>query len=176
MNDGTDDKPQTPQPEPLADRVRDRDRVHPRRARRQLGRRSFSAPRSRSSSACCGFATWLARTRPVDSAAAHELVGDTPVGRAGRRGGGSTSRRYGRAGFLTLATLGLGGVIGAGVMLPSLGFAVLPSFMGEGVETKDVDLGPISNFPEGTFVITTFTGTPPGRGLASGRPTSATTA
>ena len=65
---------------------------------------------------------------------------------------------YGRAGFLTLATIGLGGVIGAGVVLPSLGFAVLPSFTGEGIETNPVDLGPITNFPEGTFVITTFTG------------------
>ena len=49
-------------------------------------------------------------------------------------------------------------MIGAGVVLPSLGFAVLPSFTGEGVETNDVDLGPITNFPEGTFVITTFIG------------------
>jgi quinol---cytochrome c reductase iron-sulfur subunit, bacillus type len=65
---------------------------------------------------------------------------------------------YGRAGFLTLATIGLGGVIGAGVVLPSLGFAVLPSFTGEGIETNPVDLGPIENFPEGTFVITSFTG------------------
>ena len=40
--------------------------------------------------------------------------------------------------------------------LPALGFAVLPSFMGEGIETYDVDLGPISNFPEGKFVIATF--------------------
>ncbi|RDI73220.1 Rieske [2Fe-2S] domain-containing protein [Gaiella occulta] len=63
---------------------------------------------------------------------------------------------YGRAGFLSLATVGLGGVIGAGVALPSLGFAVLPSFAGETVKTKDVDLGPITNFPEGTFVIATF--------------------
>ena len=47
-------------------------------------------------------------------------------------------------------------MIGAGVVLPSLGFAVLPSFEGEGVATHDVDLGPVSNFPEGTFVITTF--------------------
>ncbi len=65
---------------------------------------------------------------------------------------------YGRAGFLTAATIGVGGVIGAGVVLPSLGFAVLPSFSGAAVKTKDVDLGPISNFPEGTFVITTFLG------------------
>lgn len=63
---------------------------------------------------------------------------------------------YGRAGFLTVATIGLGGVIGAGVTLPSLGFAVLPSFSGENVKFKDVDLGPISNFPEGQFVIATF--------------------
>ena len=40
--------------------------------------------------------------------------------------------------------------------LPVLGFAVLPSFMGEGIETSDVDLGPITNFPEGPYVITTF--------------------
>jgi len=94
---------------------------------------------------------------PVDSAPAHELVGDTP----------SPARvvaeehhleTHGRAGFLTLASIGLGGVIGAAVTLPSLGFAVLPSFTGEGIKTNDVDLGPISNFPEGTFVITTFTG------------------
>ena len=40
--------------------------------------------------------------------------------------------------------------------VPVLGFGVLPSFMGEGVETNDVDLGPISNFPEGEFVIATY--------------------
>jgi Rieske Fe-S protein len=93
---------------------------------------------------------------PVDSAAAHELVGDTP---SPERAAAEQEHleTYGRAGFLTVATLGLGGVIGAGVMLPSLGFAVLPSFTGEGVASHDVDLGPISNFPEGTFVITTFT-------------------
>jgi menaquinol-cytochrome c reductase iron-sulfur subunit len=95
--------------------------------------------------------------RPVDSAPAHALVDDTPS--AARLAAAEQHlETYGRAGFLTLATLGLGGVITAGVVLPSLGFAVLPSFTGEGVETHDVDLGPISNFPEGTFVITTFIG------------------
>ena len=92
---------------------------------------------------------------PVDSAPAHELMGDTPSpGLAAAEE--QHLETYGRAGFLTLATIGLGGVIGAGVTLPSLGFAVLPSFTGEGVASHDVDLGPISNFPEGTFVITTF--------------------
>jgi menaquinol-cytochrome c reductase iron-sulfur subunit len=92
---------------------------------------------------------------PVDSAPAHELMGDTPSpGLAAAED--QHLETYGRAGFLSLATIGLGGLIGVGVVVPSLGFAVLPSFMGEGVETNDVDLGPVSNFPEGTFVITTF--------------------
>jgi menaquinol-cytochrome c reductase iron-sulfur subunit len=101
-----------------------------------------------------------ARTHaPVDSAAAHEMMGDTPSpGLAAAED--QHLETYGRAGFLTLATIGLGGVIGAGVVLPSLGFAVLPSFEGEGVATKDVDLGPVSNFPEGKFVITTFIANP----------------
>jgi Rieske Fe-S protein len=63
---------------------------------------------------------------------------------------------YDRSAFLTVTTLGLGGVIGAGVALPSLGFAVLPSFVGDRVATHDVDVGPISSFPEGTFVIATY--------------------
>jgi menaquinol-cytochrome c reductase iron-sulfur subunit len=92
---------------------------------------------------------------PVDSAPAHELMGDTPSpGLAAAEE--QHLETYGRAGFLSLATIGLGGLIGVGVVVPSLGFAVLPSFMGEGVETNDVDLGPMSNFPEGSFVITTF--------------------
>lgn len=64
---------------------------------------------------------------------------------------------YDRGGFLTLATLGVGGVIGAAVTLPSLGFAVLPSFSGKlaDPDTK-VDLGPLTNFPEGQFVIANF--------------------
>ena len=65
-----------------------------------------------------------------------------------------------RATFLSLATIGVSGLIGAGVTLPVLGFGVLPSFMGEGVETYDVDLGPISNFPEGQYVIATYLESP----------------
>jgi Rieske Fe-S protein len=63
---------------------------------------------------------------------------------------------YDRSMFISAATIGVGGLIGAGVTLPVLGFGVLPSFMGEGVETDDVNLGPISNFPKGTYVIATF--------------------
>jgi len=61
-----------------------------------------------------------------------------------------------RATFLSLATIGVGGLIGAGVTLPVLGFGVLPSFVGDGIESKEVDLGPISNFPEGAYVIATY--------------------
>jgi Rieske Fe-S protein len=61
---------------------------------------------------------------------------------------------YPRSTFLSAATLGLGGVIGGLITVPVLGFAVLPSFVGD--DTDDVDLGPIENFPEGTFVIATY--------------------
>jgi quinol---cytochrome c reductase iron-sulfur subunit, bacillus type len=61
-----------------------------------------------------------------------------------------------RATFLSVATIGVGGLIGAAVTLPVLGFAVLPSFEGDGVKTHDVNLGPITNFPEGEYVIATF--------------------
>jgi Rieske Fe-S protein len=61
-----------------------------------------------------------------------------------------------RATFLSAATIGVGGLIGAAVTLPVLGFAVLPSFEGDGVKTHDVNLGPITNFPEGEYVIATF--------------------
>jgi Rieske Fe-S protein len=61
---------------------------------------------------------------------------------------------YSRSVFLELGTLGLGGVIGGLVTLPALGFAVLPAF--EHHKRPDVDLGPISNFPEGEFVVSTY--------------------
>jgi menaquinol-cytochrome c reductase iron-sulfur subunit len=100
----------------------------------------------------------LFSTRPVESATPGAPSGDPA------RFGAVTEADLGtsvdRATFLSLATIGVGGLIGAGVTLPVLGFGVLPSFMGEGVETFDVDLGPISNFPEGEYVIATFLESP----------------
>jgi Rieske Fe-S protein len=61
---------------------------------------------------------------------------------------------YPRSTFLSLATLGLGGVIGGAITLPVLGFAVLPSFTNQ--EEQKVTLGPVENFPEGEFVIATY--------------------
>ena len=69
---------------------------------------------------------------------------------------GEAGETYDRSMFLSLATVGIGGAIGAAVTLPVLGFALLPSFVGDGVESQDVDLGPIGNFPEGQFVIATY--------------------
>ncbi len=61
---------------------------------------------------------------------------------------------YPRSTFLSVATLGLGGVIGGIIVLPVLGFAVLPSFTNQ--PEPDVDLGPLENFPENEFVIATY--------------------
>lgn len=63
-------------------------------------------------------------------------------------------KTYPRSVFLEGATLGLGGVIGGLVTVPALGFAVLPSFTNQ--EDHDVELGKLSDFPEGEFVIATY--------------------
>ncbi len=65
-----------------------------------------------------------------------------------------TPAEYPRSTFLSVATLGLGGVIGGLITLPVLGFAVLPSFTNQ--SEQDVELGPIEDFPEGEFVIATY--------------------
>lgn len=66
--------------------------------------------------------------------------------------------RYPRNRFLERATLGLGGLIAAGVALPAAGLAILPSFLGQ--RQRRVDLGPLGAFPEGRFVIATFLADP----------------
>jgi menaquinol-cytochrome c reductase iron-sulfur subunit len=62
--------------------------------------------------------------------------------------------RFPRSKFLEGATLGLGGVIGGLVTVPVVGLAVAPAFIGQG--TGDIDLGPLTNFPEGQWMLTTF--------------------
>jgi len=64
------------------------------------------------------------------------------------------SHTYSRQGLLIAGTVGVGAAIGALVTLPVLGFAVLPAFESE--KQNDVDLGPVTNFPEGKFVVATF--------------------
>jgi Rieske Fe-S protein len=65
-----------------------------------------------------------------------------------------TEDRYPRSKFLELSTIGVGAVIGGIVSAPALGFMIGPAFLKQGV--KDHDIGPITDFPEGKFVIATF--------------------
>jgi len=62
--------------------------------------------------------------------------------------------RFPRSKFLELSTLGLGGVIGGIVTAPALGFMIAPAFLKQG--EKDHDLGPISDYPEGKYVVATW--------------------
>jgi Rieske Fe-S protein len=62
--------------------------------------------------------------------------------------------RFPRSKFLEASTLGLGAVIGGVVTLPAVGFAVLPSFFDQ--KGHKVDLGPLTDFPEGKWLISTF--------------------
>jgi Rieske Fe-S protein len=66
--------------------------------------------------------------------------------------------RFPRSSFLERATLGLGGLVAAGVALPAAGLALIPSLTRQ--RRRRVDLGPISSFPEGRFVIATFLADP----------------
>jgi Rieske Fe-S protein len=65
---------------------------------------------------------------------------------------------YTRSGFLEASLIGLSAVLGGVLTLPVLGFMVLPSFTD--VEEDEVDLGPIDNFPEGSYVIATYLSSP----------------
>ena len=64
------------------------------------------------------------------------------------------SERYPRSRFLELSTLGVGGVIGGIVSAPAIGFMVAPAFLKQGV--KDHDIGPLTDYPDGKFVVATF--------------------
>jgi Rieske Fe-S protein len=59
-----------------------------------------------------------------------------------------------RTGFLSLATLGLGGVIGALVSVPPIFLALIPPFLKQ--NKRPVDVGPISRFPPNQWVVTNF--------------------
>jgi Rieske Fe-S protein len=68
------------------------------------------------------------------------------------------AEKFPRSRLLERATLGLGGLVAAGVALPAIGAAVLPAF--SRTRPRAIDLGPISAFPEGEFVIATFLSDP----------------
>jgi Rieske Fe-S protein len=64
--------------------------------------------------------------------------------------------RFPRNKFLELSTLGLGAVIGAAVTVPVAGFVIGPSFTKARNKDEEVDLGPLTNFPEGEWRVVTF--------------------
>jgi Rieske Fe-S protein len=68
------------------------------------------------------------------------------------------AERFPRSRFLERATLGLGAVVGLGAALPAAAVALLPSFGRR--RSPAVDLGPMSAFPQGQFVIATFLSDP----------------
>ena len=79
-----------------------------------------------------------------------------PPADAGEAGmpGPEPGERFPRNVFLEGATLGLGAVIAGNVTVPILGFSIAPVFQRK--HHREIDLGPISNFKEGQFVVSTF--------------------
>jgi Rieske Fe-S protein len=68
------------------------------------------------------------------------------------------AERFPRSRLLERATLGLGGLVALTATLPAVGFAVLPSFLGQ--RRRAIDLGPLGAFPVGQFVVATFLSDP----------------
>jgi Rieske Fe-S protein len=62
--------------------------------------------------------------------------------------------RFPRSRFLEASTLGLGAVIGGLVTVPAIGFMVVPAYKKQGY--PDIDLGPLDNFAEGKWLVTSF--------------------
>ncbi len=62
--------------------------------------------------------------------------------------------RFPRSRLLEAATIGVGGLVALTVGLPAAAFAILPGFLGQ--RARNIDLGPVTDFPEGRFVVATF--------------------
>jgi Rieske Fe-S protein len=78
----------------------------------------------------------------------------------------AAGERFPRSKFLEFSTLGVGGLIGGVVTVPIAGFALLPPFLGQ--KHHRADLGPVSEFAEGQWYISTFM-TDPAEGEVSRR-------
>jgi Rieske Fe-S protein len=65
-----------------------------------------------------------------------------------------TGERFPRSKFLEASTIGLGAVIGGLITVPVIGFMVVPAFEDQGY--PKVDLGPLENFTEGKWFVTSF--------------------
>jgi Rieske Fe-S protein len=93
---------------------------------------------------------------PPPPAPAAAVDGYAPPATAGPAGAPppAPGERFPRNKFLEFSTLGLGALIGGIVTIPPLGMMVASSV--EGDKFNPIDLGPLSDFPEGQFLITTF--------------------
>jgi menaquinol-cytochrome c reductase iron-sulfur subunit len=83
-----------------------------------------------------------------------ELVGEEPEPEPEPAPVAEAPPRISRGQFLTGATIGVSGLIGAAVTVPIVGFAVAPAFVGQGED--EIDLGPVTNFPQGSWVVANF--------------------
>jgi Rieske Fe-S protein len=79
---------------------------------------------------------------------------ETRDGAAGEAAPARAAEGFPRSRFLETVTVGVGAIIGGLVTLPVAGFAVLPGFLGQ--KKHEVDLGPLTEFPEGQWRIATF--------------------
>ena len=68
------------------------------------------------------------------------------------------AERFPRSRMLERATLGIGGLVALGAVLPAVGAAVLPAVLNQ--RRRAVDLGPVGDFPQGQFVVATFISDP----------------
>jgi menaquinol-cytochrome c reductase iron-sulfur subunit len=89
---------------------------------------------------------------PVEAVETHELA-EAPV-----EAEAPAYPTFTRAKLLEGSTIGVGALIGAIVTVPVVGFAIAPAFVGQGY--SEVDLGPLDNFPEGEWLVTTFKSDP----------------
>jgi Rieske Fe-S protein len=62
--------------------------------------------------------------------------------------------RFPRSRLLEGGVIGLGALVGGLVTVPALGFMVAPAYVDQGY--PDIDLGPLENFTEGTWFVTSF--------------------
>jgi Rieske Fe-S protein len=93
---------------------------------------------------------WVRGTRPRT-----RTTGDTPANVASED---DVGERFPRSRMLERATVAIGGLITLGVAAPAIGFAVLPTLVGQ--RRRPVELGPVDAFPEGRFVVATFLSDP----------------
>ena len=95
---------------------------------------------------------------PVPAAGPESVTEGAPApaaatGEAGMPGP-EPGERFPRSVFLEGATLGLGAVIAGVVTVPIVGFSIAPVF--QHPHHDEIDLGPITNFKEGQFVVSMF--------------------